>query len=413
MWVMIKKGMEGYIMYIQFWTFTGSCENKMQDVSQQIAILGIGTAIPAYRLDQVDAAQRLAEALAGNPDSARWAKRIFRQCGVETRYTCEASLLASGSDIRYLPGESNELAPSTAERMRTYKRESVPLALKAAKRALSDGKTDAGEITHLITVSCTGQFLPGIDAVLIQELGLSTTVMRIPLNFLGCAAGLKAICFARQIIAAHPSAKILTVCVELCSLHIQPSGRREDLFAASFFGDGASACVVGSAEAKHEDIFELGKDHSVLLPDSADKMVWEVGNFGFNLFLSPEIPKLIGQFIPAEVERLLDGEKTALDLWAIHPGGRGIIDNLQQMFGLTDKQTRPSLSVLRNYGNISSATILFVLSEMKRELKDHGSGPVQGIAMAFGPGLTAEMLRICYQPAAIKLNQFTGVGAYV
>jgi predicted naringenin-chalcone synthase len=293
--------------------------------------------------------------------------------------------------------------------MRIYKRESVPLALNAARQALSDGGIDAADVTHLITVSCTGQFLPGLDAALVQQLGLAPTVTRIPLNFLGCAAGLKAICLSRQIVSSTKGTNVLIVCVELCTLHIQPSGDRESLFAASFFGDGASACVVGAAGPKHKAIFQLGKEHSVLLPDSADEMVWELGNYGFDLYLSPQIPKLIGELIPAEVERLCRGYRPAL--WAIHPGGRGIVDSLQTRFELTDEQVAPSLGVLRDYGNISSATILFVLEAMRRQLKETASEQKSGIALAFGPGLTAEMIEIAYVPSVAGKEQIAG-GAY-
>jgi predicted naringenin-chalcone synthase len=374
----------------------------MIEADPVIAILGIGTAVPDFRLDQADTAHRLTQALRDHPDSARWAKRIFKQCGVETRYTCEPNLLESAEDCRYFSQASNQPVPSTAERMETYKSEAVPLGLKAARNALSDGEVDVSEITHLITVSCTGQFLPGMDAVLIQQLGLKATVNRIPLNFLGCAAGLKAVCLSRQIVASSPSAKVLVVCVELCTLHIQPSSRREALFGASFFGDGASACVVGSAGSGDRAIFQLGDVHSVLLPDCAKEMVWEVGNYGFDLYLSTNIPKLIGQFIPEQLERLIGGSGGQTpDLWAIHPGGKGIIDTLEEMYRLTEDQTRSSRTVLRNYGNMSSATILFVLHEMRRELMGRGCGPTTGAALAFGPGLTFEMIRIGYLPSAI------------
>jgi predicted naringenin-chalcone synthase len=383
----------------------------MEKTAPIIAILGIGTAVPDFSIDQADTSQRLAEAIKDSPDSARWAKRIFKQCGVETRYTCEPNLLAPASDCRYFPRTALDEVPSTTERMQIYKRESVPLGLNAARQALLDGGVDTPEITHLITVSCTGQFLPGMDAALVQKLGLSPTVNRMPLNFLGCAAGLKAVCLSRQIVSGNSSAKVLIVCVELCTLHIQPSSKREALFAASFFGDGASACIVGSAGPNHKEMFQLGQELSVLFPDSVEEMVWEVGDYGFDLYLSPDIPKLIGRFIPPPVERLLCGEKMP-ELWAIHPGGRGIIDTLQDMFGLTEEQTRSSRSVLRYYGNMSSATILFVLNEMRRELKNRCCGPANGIALAFGPGLTAEMIRITYLPSVIMANQLYS-GSYV
>lgn len=372
-----------------------------------IAILGIGTSVPDYRIDQVDTAYRLAEALRGNPDSARWAKRIFKQCGVESRYTCEPNLLESAPDCRYFPSDSRENVPSTAERMKTYKKESVRLGLEAARKALLDGEWMATDITHLITVSCTGQFLPGLDTVVAKQLELASNVNRIPLNFLGCAAGLKAIGLSRQIVSGDPSAKVLIVSVELCTLHIQPSSQREALFAAAFFGDGASACIVGCPRPGQTHIFQLGQEHSILLPDSADEMVWELGDYGFDLYLSPSIPKLIGKLIPAEVERLLNGD-TKPELWAIHPGGRGIVDSLQDVFSLTDEQTRPSRMVLRDYGNVSSATILFVMNEMKQELKGRGSGLAEGIALAFGPGLTSEMIKFTYLPSVIRQEQLTG-----
>lgn len=364
------------------------------------AILGLGTAVPAYRMDQEDTSRRLTEALsgAGHSDSSRWAKRIFRQCGVESRYTCEPNLLEPAASCRYFPSADSEAAvPSTSGRMAVYKRASVPLAAEAAAKALADSSMHPEDITHLITVSCTGQFLPGLDAALIGELGLRTTVARVPLTFLGCAAGLKAVCLSKGLIAGQQDARALVVCVELCTLHIQPSSDREALYGASFFGDGASACVIGRPDDRHHGVFLLGEERSALLPDSMGEMIWEVGNHGFDLYLSPSIPRLIGEHVPAEIKRLLEGAPKP-ELWAIHPGGRGIVDIMQETFALSDGQTSASRAILRNYGNMSSATILFVLSEMKRMLGEEGAGYKEGIALAFGPGVTAEMIRIAYSP---------------
>ncbi|GAA4849139.1 type III polyketide synthase [Paenibacillus vulneris] len=376
----------------------------MMDDELGISILGIGTAVPNHRLDQTDTSQRLYEALQEFPDSARWAKKIFKQCGVESRYTCEPNLLASGEECRYFSRIANPQAPSTAERMKTYKQEAVPLGMKAAKQAIQDARVDAADITHLITVSCTGQFLPGMDASLIRLLGLSDTVNRIPLNFLGCAAGLKAICLSRQIVSGNPSAKVLIVCIELCTLHIQPSSQREALFSASFFGDGASACLVGASGSKQQGIFQLREELSVLLPDSTQEMLWEVGNFGFDLYLSTDIPKLLGRFVPEQMERLFGGEPMP-ELWAIHPGGKGIIDTMEKMFDLAPEQTSYSRQVLRNYGNMSSATILFVLNAIRLELESSGSGPAEGVSLAFGPGLTCEIIKFSYKPSIPSLDR--------
>ncbi|WP_028608788.1 type III polyketide synthase [Paenibacillus harenae] len=375
----------------------------MEHAKSGLAILGIGTALPPYRLDQADTGRRLVEALGDKPDAARWARRIFKQCGVESRYTCEPNLLAEASECVYFPLGTGGEAPSTEERMAVYKREAVPLGLRAARQALADAGTDAASITHLITVSCTGQFLPGMDAAIIRQLELAPNVTRIPLTFIGCAAGLKAICLAKRLLAGNPDTKALIVCVELCTLHIQPAGDRDSLFGASFFGDGASACVVGEARETRQSVFYLGDDHSVLLAEGAGEMVWEVGNYGFDLYLSPVIPRLIGESIPAEVERLCGSGKP--ELWAIHPGGKGIIEVLQLKYGLTDGQIAPSLDVLREIGNVSSATILFVLQRMRERLEDEGSEGAGGIALAFGPGLTAEIIKIAYAPPAVRKPQ--------
>lgn len=376
----------------------------MRGDRSNVAIMGIGTAVPPFRMEQEDTSRRLAEELtaAGHTDSSRWAKRIFKQCGVDNRYTCEPNLLEEAENCRYFKGPEpgGGDVPSTSERMAVYKSASVPVAAEAARKALADGGEEAANITHLITVSCTGQFLPGLDAALVEELGLRKAVSRFPLTFLGCAAGLKAISLAKGIVSGQREARVLIVCVELCTLHIQPSSSREALYGASFFGDGASACVVGMASRGQEkDCFLLGDERTVLLEGSQGEMVWEVGDHGFDLYLSTAIPRLIGERVPAEVERLLDGAPKP-ELWAIHPGGRGIVDILQGVFGLTDEQTSASRSILRNFGNMSSATILFVMAEMKRKLAEAGSSFQEGVALAFGPGVTAEMIRIAYSPAA-------------
>ncbi|MNZ91919.1 Alpha-pyrone synthesis polyketide synthase-like Pks18 [compost metagenome] len=236
-----------------------------------------------------------------------------------------------------------------------------------------------------------------MDTALVTQLQLQRNITRIPLTFIGCAAGLKAICLSKQLITSDPEAVVLVVCVELCTLHIQPTSDRDSLFGAAFFGDGASACVVGTVSTHKRPVLQLGDTHSVLLPAGEEEMVWEVGNYGFDLYLSTNIPKLIGEWIPAEIERLCANEKT--ELWAIHPGGRGIVEALQQKYSLKDELVAPSLDVLREIGNVSSATILFVLEEMLQRLEAKASQGASGIALAFGPGLTAEMVNITYIPA--------------
>ncbi|PZD96319.1 type III polyketide synthase [Paenibacillus sambharensis] len=368
------------------------------------AILGIGTALPPHKLEQKEAAGRLAEAFGSQSDTGRWVRRLFRQCGVETRYTCEPDLLPAAAGSRYLgdPLTLKEGAPTTAERMAVYRREAVPLALQAAIGAMDSSGTEPEALTHLVTVSCTGQWLPGLETELIKQLGLRPDIMRIPLTFVGCAAGLKAIGLAGHMMAGHPGSRILIVCVELCTLHLQPSGDREALYGASFFGDGASACVIGSATRnltpRDRGIFRLEDSRCVLFPDSEGEMTWDVGGHGFDLYLSTQIPRLLGRFVPAEVIQVL-GERDRPDFWAVHPGGRGIVDIIQEMLALSDEQVHASRAVLREYGNMSSATILFVLEQIRQTLQGEGREEhTEGMAVAFGPGLTAELVRMTFIP---------------
>ncbi|MNO39391.1 Alpha-pyrone synthesis polyketide synthase-like Pks18 [compost metagenome] len=366
--------------------------------SSKAAILGIGTALPVHSIAQTDVADLIASSLQDSPDLARFARRIFQACGVETRYTCDPSYLGPPEDCRYLPSGDKSGIPTTEERMKIYQREALPLGIQAAAKALKEAQMQPEQITHLITVSCTGQYLPGLDVMLIRQLGLPPRVNRLPLIFQGCAAGLKAIQMGRDVVQGAPESRVLVVCVELCTLHFQPAKEREALFAASFFGDGASSCVIGSPEPRHNDYLSLGSGYSVLLPESTEDMTWEVGNTGFDLYLSPRIPKLLGNNLEEELQVLLEGDKLP-ELWAIHPGGRGIVDSVQNLLKLTDEQTRYSREILRNAGNLSSVTMMFVLNAMRLNLRTLAKGLTEGVAMAFGPGLTAELMRFAYVPA--------------
>ncbi|UQZ36867.1 type III polyketide synthase [Paenibacillus sp. PK3_47] len=370
----------------------------IQNRNNGAAILGMGTALPLYSIAQSDVAELIASSLQDKPDLARFARRVFKSCGVETRYTCDDSYLGTAETCRYLPSGAQDSIPTTEERMKKYQQEALPLALEAAKRALIDAGDSAKDITHLITVSCTGQYLPGVDVMLMRELGMLPRVNRLPLIFQGCAAGLKAIQMARDVVLGAPGSRVLVVCVELCTLHFQPAKEREALFAASFFGDGASACVIAAPEASHKHYLNLGTGYSVLLPDTTEDMTWEVGNIGFDLYLSPRIPNLLGTHLEAELE-ILFGKDELPELWAIHPGGRGIVDSVQEVMQLSDEQTHYSREILRTAGNLSSVTIMFVLESMRQDMIAQDNGAKEGVAMAFGPGLTAELMRFNYVPA--------------
>jgi predicted naringenin-chalcone synthase len=248
-------------------------------------------------------------------------------------------------------------------------------------------------VTHLITVSCTGFHNPGPDFYIVQNCGLSESVQRYHVGFMGCYASMPAMDMARQFCEADSTAVVLVVSVELCSLHIQLNGGKDAMLANSLFSDGVAACLISAQPpVGHLPALRLGKRFSQLVPDGAGAMAWTVGDHGFEMVLSAYVPKIIGSNIYDLVSGVLANENSSvseIDLWALHPGGKAIIQSVQQALNLEDKQLEASVETLRNYGNMSSATILFVLKELLETRS--GKKSQQVCAIAFGPGLTVEI----------------------
>lgn len=406
----------------------------------RVGILGMGTALPPHRVSQQEICNWMCEAFGEQSAIVRRIRNIYAQSGIRSRYTVCEELLQPPSRSRFSPSSSAAAAPTTHERMRIYEKEAPDLARRAAWAALTDcamrGRrgVDAvrGEITHLVVVTCTGFFAPGLDFLLARDLGLSTDVRRTVIGFMGCAAAFNGLRHASEIVAGQESASVLVVCVELCSVHIQPGTSRSDLVAAALFGDAAAACVVGASdrtesmhgytadrEAHMEDrgvvhrraVFELEAFHTAMQPETEDEMVWHIGDRGFALELSPVVPKHLERAAPRVLEHLFRGDRPRF--WAIHPGGRAILDRLARLFQLSDDAVACSRAVLRDVGNVSSATILFVLDALRHRWESRlgpASGP-SGIAMAFGPGLVVEALRLTYHASAAPRVHRTLAGA--
>jgi predicted naringenin-chalcone synthase len=368
------------------------------------AILGLGTAVPPYRVEQ-DAVRRwMSDSLVGQPGLGRWIQRLYTNAGIASRYVCLPDVLGPPADSRLAPGTPRAAALSTAERMDAYARESVPLGSAAAERALGDAAAAQGttavdlaaRVTHLVVVSCTGFFAPGLDLMIARELGLSSTVERTLVGFMGCAAAFNGLRVARHIVAGDSDALVLVVCVELCSLHLQPGAEPVQLVVASLFGDGAAAALVGRPQPGRES-FTLVGSLTQVTPDTLGDMVWQIGDTGFILGISPDIPAYIGAAAPGLLRRLV-GDSTALGFWAVHPGGRAIVDRLGEVFGLTTEDLAATRGVLADFGNMSSPTVLFVLAAVRERLRAaRPNGPVDGVALGFGPGLVTEMAHLRYQ----------------
>ena len=373
------------------------------------AVLALGTAVPAHRIDQAALGRWMAQSLSDQPKLGRWLEYLYAKSGVEHRYSCLSDAEYPSEESRFAPRRTPAEAPTTAERMAIYEREAVTIGVAAARDALVDYAASSGDtpaevgqaITHLIIVSCTGFFAPGLDQVIARELELRPTVERTLIGFMGCAAAFNALRLANHIVRADADAQVLIVCVELCSLHVQPGTERTNLIVASLFSDGAAACIVGAARHAPADHFRLDALHTSLQPESTGDMVWQVGDYGFNLQLSALIPQTLELAAPVTLANIVD-DPARLQFWAIHPGGRAIVDRLAAAFALTSEQVAPSRSILRDYGNMSSPTILFVLKLWRDQLRAQSiQESSDGIMMAFGPGLVIEMARVAYVPHAV------------
>jgi alpha-pyrone synthase len=287
------------------------------------------------------------------------------------------------------PNWQLEPFPSTARRMEIYEKASVDLAEQAARGALAEAGIDPSEVTHLVICTCTGFFAPGPDILLARRLGLRPTVARSILGFMGCYAGFNGMRSADQIVRSQPRAVVLHVCVELCTLHFQKKASPDLLIANCLFSDGCAAAVYAAPGRGGKPLALVAGNHSHVEGDSLDQMTWHIGDTGFEMRLSVQVPRTLGRQAAPFVEALLDRASLArkdVASWAVHPGGRKIVEALAAPLDLGEEDLAPSYGVLNDYGNMSSATIYFVLD---RRLRDGGpAGPV--VALGFGPGLTME-----------------------
>ena len=360
------------------------------------AILGIGTASPARQIAQADAARLAAGFANAEPGGERALAAIYRQTKIRSRGSV---LLEDPGDDAFAQSffppavTAAEVGPTTGERMARYAAEAGSLAIAAARRALDDAGVSPGAVTHLVTCSCTGFANPGVDLELVAALGLSARVARTNVGFMGCHGAFNALRVAAALGAQDAAGVVLVACVELCSLHFQYGARSDLVVANSIFADGAAA-VVGRAAggAGRGRGWRLERQWSQILADSGDDMGWTIGDHGFEMNLSARVPTVIGRQLPGILaEALADVGLAVADVgsWAVHPGGPRVLAAAAEALGLDRAALDASWDVLGGHGNMSSATILFVLDR----LLVPGSGAAEGpcVALAFGPGLSVEV----------------------
>jgi predicted naringenin-chalcone synthase len=339
-------------------------------------------------------AARIAQVLCLDPRQAPLIPTLYRQTGIDGRnLVLEEDLvrdvLAGTRHSRsvFLPKEQGpDSGPTTRERMEVYSVKAPPLAIEAAQHALADSNIAPRNITHLVTVSCTGFAAPGVDIALIRGLGLSTGTERAHIGFMGCHGALNGLRVARGLASADPGAVVLLCAVELCSLHYHYGWDPKRVVGNALFGDGAAAAVVGHANPSSS--WKLAAHGASLFPDSDWAMNWEVGDHGFTMSLSTRVPGLVAKNLRPWLERWLarQGETIAsVGSWAIHPGGPRVLSAATESLGLRAEAAAASMEILTHHGNMSSPTILFILDALRRR-----NAPQPCVALAFGPGLAVE-----------------------
>jgi predicted naringenin-chalcone synthase len=368
-------------------------------------LTALGTAVPPHRYPQATIAQFMADGMDLDEAGRRRLLTIYRATRIQYRHSVLADYGRANGSYTFYPNTPDlEPFPTVADRMALYRREALPLAWQAVvhlQATLPPERAALRDVTHLITVSCTGLYAPGLDIELIAQLGLSTTVQRTAINFMGCYGAFNGLKAADAFCRAYPGAKVLLVCVELCSIHFQKTPTDDTLRANALFADGAAAVLIEGTPGPGTAL-ELSRFFCDLRPEGQTDMAWHVGNFGFEMVLSSYIPELVRQGIRALFGQLLATSPGADPAYyAVHPGGRSILEAIEQATGLTAHDNRFSYEVLRAYGNLSSCTVLFVLERIWQQLRPADDGQCI-LSCAFGPGLTLEsaLLRIHVPGAA-------------
>ena len=356
-------------------------------------IESIGTAVPETKISQSQVVAFMTEVLHLSAEENHRLTALYRSTGIQHRHTVLEDYSRKAEDYDFFPQHPDrEPFPMISRRMELYRQYAASLAHAAIQDCTkSIDNFTFHQVTHLITVSCTGMYAPGIDIELVEILGLNTDVQRIAINFMGCYAAFTALRVADSLCKANPEARVLVVCVELCSLHFQKSRKEDHALSNAIFADGAAALLISGKKPPRLSLSLVSQYADLVLTGKPD-MAWHIGDFGFEMVLSAYVPELIEKGIFQLTRRLLEKMPVQVEdirHFAIHPGGKRILEVIEKQLGLTRHDNRFAYEILKNYGNMSSPTVLFVLKNLWQSLSPEDSGkPV--LSFAFGPGLTLE-----------------------
>jgi predicted naringenin-chalcone synthase len=357
-------------------------------------ITAIGTANPVHRFRQADIAEFMLKAMQLNNGDGRKLKTIFRASGIEYRH----SVLSDYGKVKdftfYADNPGLQPFPGTEKRLLCFRENALALSVESVKNLnISFPAFRMQDVTHLMVVCCTGMYAPGLDIDLVNVLNLSSTVQRTAINFMGCHASFNALKIADAFCRSDYSAKVLIVCTELCSLHFQRAPSEDNLIANALFGDG-SASILVEAESQSKLKLKIEEFHSDLASEGSSAMAWTIGDLGFEMKLSTYVPDLIRKGITGLTNALLQKISVKLgdiDHFAIHPGGKKILEAIEDALSIAREKNASAYEVLKHYGNMSSPTVLFVLKTLVAKLKPANNGE-RILSFAFGPGLTLESM---------------------
>jgi predicted naringenin-chalcone synthase len=353
-------------------------------------IISIGTAVPQFRHNQIDIAHFMQRVYAMSETEKRKLRFLYHQSGIEYRYSVINDYSENIKNWQFYPQSENlEPFPSLELRMKWYQKYAATLSACAIRKCIAN-KVRLEEITHFITVSCTGMSAPGLDLELMEMLNLPRNIFRTSINFMGCYAAIHALKIADAICQAEKKSKVLIVCTELCSLHFQRGATIDNITSTLLFADGSAAALITSDENAVNKV-SLKHFYSEVVPKGKQDMVWELSSTGFLMTLSSYIPDFIEQDFEKLTAKTLSQSGLSLqDIthWCIHPGGKKILEAITRSLHLKANELSYSYNVLKEYGNMSSPTILFVLDKMMKTLDYERPNKIFGAA--FGPGLTME-----------------------
>lgn len=359
----------------------------------EVAITAIGNAVPRYKQAQSKTFDAVIRWLQLNKIETRLLKTIYKEAGIEYRHSVLADFTKLNERLTFFPNNVGEDFPSTQKRMKIYKENALSLALLAVEDCLSSIKNfKKEEITHVITISCTGMSAPGLDIELIESLKLPYSTKRTTINFMGCYGVFNGLKMAYSICKADPEAKVLLVSVEMCTIHFQKEGSLDNLISSTIFSDGAGVALIEGKPSKQ--CFILKDFYCDMVMEGQRDMTWEIGNYGFDIRLSSYVPRLIEKGIGEFVEKMLKRgsvEIKDINYFAIHPGSKKILEACEEALKIDPRDNRFSYEVLREYGNMSSATTLFVLRRIWESVDKKDDGK-KVFSCAFGPGLTMESM---------------------